>query len=348
MSGIGSLSRASADESCRRTSFVRLDSFFAASHRPAQFDWAWVPIIGLGLLDVLLARWFGMRFLGWQKFSLKIAFPAAVAVYYRVSARSDRLADIGYYMTTWLAFSVFGCILTYLAARVDLPVRDVEFAHFDALLGFDWYRWTIFIVSHKNLAVLLGIAYSTILPQTIGSVIYFSHIRRPDRNDDLLWTTMVAAIITTVMSALLPALGPRFRGQYVEWSATLAAIRDGSASTFSLENLQGIIAFPSFHTVAALLLVYSHRPPVPSFRAILVLNLLMLLSIPAAGQHYLVDMLSGAVVAAVSIAAVRIAMRPNTPAKMQTGISNTHPTTRGLPGFSDHTIPEESLHVLVV
>ena len=308
MSGIGTLSGTR-----KRCTFDLIRSIFAASHRTSQFDWTWVPIIGLGLLDALLARQFGMTFLGWRKFGFKIAIPAAVAVYYRVSARSNRLADIGYYTTVWLVFSVLGCIFTYVAARVNLPLRDIEFAHFDALLGFDWYHWASFVVSHAKFELLLAIAYSTILPQTIGSVIYFSHIQRPDRNDDLLWTTMIAAMLTTVISALLPALGPHFKGQYVEWSATLAAIRDGSASTFSLEHLDGIIAFPSFHTVAAVLLVYSHRPPVPSFSVILVLNLLMLLSVPAAGQHYLVDMISGAAVAAISIVAVRLAVGSQTP-----------------------------------
>jgi hypothetical protein len=275
----------------------------------SRFDRVWVPIIVLGLLDMLLARHFRMHFLGWGAFSLKIAFPAAVACFYRVSGRSDRLADAGYYTTLWLAFTLLGCILTYVVARIDLPLRDVEFARYDSLLCFNWYRWASFVDAHKKLEFLLAVAYCSILPQTIGSMIYFCRIQRSDRNDDLLWTTMLAATITTAISAFLPALGPHLKGQYVEWSATLAAIRDGSASTFSLDQLQGIIAFPSFHVVAAILLVYSHRPPLPSFRITAILNLLMLVSIPFAGQHYLVDMIAGAVVAAASIAAVRLATR---------------------------------------
>jgi hypothetical protein len=238
-----------------------------------------------------------------------ITFPAAVAGYYRVSERSDRLADAGYYTTLWLIFFTFGCILTYIVARIDLPLRDTQFTHYDAVLRFDWCQWVSFVASHKKFRILLAIAYSTILPQTIGSVIYFSHIRRPDRNDDLLRTTMVAAIIATVISGLLPAQGPHLKGQYFEWWATQAAIRDSSSTlTFSLEHLQGVIAFPSFHAVAAILLMYSHRPPVPSFRVALILNLLMLLSVPSEGQHYLVDIISGTIVAAISIAAVRLVM----------------------------------------
>src|SRR5215472_10260889 len=76
---------------------IRIGRLFVVSGRFSRFDWVWVPIIGLGLLDTVLARGVGMRFLGWERFSLMIAFPAAVAGYYRVSGRSDRLADAGYY-----------------------------------------------------------------------------------------------------------------------------------------------------------------------------------------------------------------------------------------------------------
>lgn len=290
---------------------IRMLRLFSMSNRFGRFDWVWVPIIGLGLLDTVLAQRVGIRFLGWERFSLMIIFPAAVAGYYRVSGRSDRLADAGYYTTLWLLFSTLGCILTYIAARISLPLRDAQFARYDALLRFDWCQWTGFVASHKIFKFLLAVAYSTILPQTIGSVIYFSHIRRPDRNNDLLWTTMVAAIIATVTSGLLPARGPHSKGQYFEWWATQSAIRDSSFTpAFSLEQLQGIIVFPSFHTVAAILLIYAHRPPVPTFRAVLILNLLMLLSTPSEGQHYLVDVVSGAIVAAVSIAAVRLVIWP--------------------------------------
>ena len=90
---------------------------------------------------------------------------------------------------------------------------------------------------------------------------------------------MVAAIIATMISGLLRALGPHLKGQYLRVVGHSSALRNGSALTFSLNIFEGIIAFPSFHTVAAILLIYSHRPPVPSFRVMLMLNLLMLLSV---------------------------------------------------------------------
>jgi membrane-associated phospholipid phosphatase len=62
---------------------------------------------------------------------------------------------------------------------------------------------------------------------------------------------------------------------------------------------------PSFHTVLAILFTYAHRPPSRSFIPVAMLNLVMLVSIPFAGHHYVIDMIAGAALAAATIAIVR-------------------------------------------
>ncbi|MGH7814029.1 MAG: phosphatase PAP2 family protein [Candidatus Binataceae bacterium] len=69
------------------------------------------------------------------------------------------------------------------------------------------------------------------------------------------------------------------------------------------------MTFPSFHTALAILFVYSSRPPCRMFIPLFVLNLTMLLAIPFAGDHYLADMIGGAIVVAASILVTRRAMR---------------------------------------
>jgi len=135
-------------------------------------------------------------------------------------------------------------------------------------------------------------------------------IGRSDRNRELLWAGMLSALITASLSGLLPALGPCLKGDMPKWSAVLVTLRDGSLSRFALLNMAGIVTFPSFHTALAILLVYVHRPPLRSFVPVLILNVVMLVAIPFAGHHYLVDMIAGASVAAISIAIVRLAIRP--------------------------------------
>ena len=164
---------------------------------------------------------------------------------------------------------------------------------------------------------LLSHAYNSIYFQVFASIGYFAMIRRTDRMRELFWIGILSAFITSTLAGLFPALGPFINGDIPSCSAVLASIRDGSVTQFALRDLTGIVAFPSFHTVLALLLIYVHRPPLWTFVPALILNALMLVATPFAGHHYLVDLIAGAVVAAISIAIVEVAMRPRRAAQPQ-------------------------------
>lgn len=88
---------------------------------------------------------------------------------------------------------------------------------------------------------------------------------------------------------------------------TLLALRDGSVTHFT--QTKGIVTLPSYHTTQAILLMYVHRAQPRVLPSVVLLNLLMLLSTPTFGGHYLVDMIAGAGVAVVAILAVRGAQR---------------------------------------
>lgn len=71
-----------------------------------------------------------------------------------------------------------------------------------------------------------------------------------------------------------------------------------------LDDLYGLITFPSFHVAAAVLIAYAARGTPLAFLA-LVLNLVMAVSALSEGGHYLVDVLAGAAVAGLAIGVVR-------------------------------------------
>ncbi len=77
-----------------------------------------------------------------------------------------------------------------------------------------------------------------------------------------------------------------------------------------LARLQGVVTFPSYHTVLAILFAYAHRGRW-SFPIFLLINCLMIASIPSEGGHYLSDVLAGAGLAVVAIAAARLILRRN-------------------------------------
>ena len=69
--------------------------------------------------------------------------------------------------------------------------------------------------------------------------------------------------------------------------------------------MQGIITMPSYHTVLAVLFTYAFRRTGLVGYGIATLNLVMLLSIPPIGGHYLVDVLAGGALALGAIAVQR-------------------------------------------
>jgi hypothetical protein len=268
-------------------------------------------IVGLGVVDWVWTQYARVAFVGWSPIAFFLALLVTIGVFYGYSGRSNRLSDAGIYAALWVAFSVVGAILTYAAATVRMPLRDAEFARIDAALGFDWIQWLRFVGSHQLLQRILAIAYATMLPQIIGSIIYFAHTERIDRNRELLCMAIFSLIASTAIASILPAISPyiRLHGVQPEDSQVMLNLRDGTISTVTLGQMQGIIEFPSFHTVIAVLLMYVHRMPSRSFVPVLILNFFMLLSLPSGGHHYLVDLIAGAAVATLSIGIVRTVTR---------------------------------------
>jgi membrane-associated phospholipid phosphatase len=79
-------------------------------------------------------------------------------------------------------------------------------------------------------------------------------------------------------------------------------VRDGSLRYLELFKLAGVIAFPSFHAVSAVLFAWAFAPVRVWGPVALVLNGLMLASTPVLGGHYLVDVVGGIALAVASIA----------------------------------------------
>lgn len=266
-------------------------------------------LLFLGIFDLGLSYLAGYAFTGFSSTLAMIAMLAGVSYGYGRSERSRAIAEMGYYAAMWIAFTVLGVIFTYLMARLRFPLFDAQLAGFDAGIGFDWPHWNAFVARSQAVSLLLSIAYSSLLLQIAASVIYFSHVGQTGRNAELLWTAFISLLFTGMLSAIFPALGAFHHFQTELPRAIhlphLLALRDGSMNVFSLSEMQGIIAFPSFHTVMAILFMYAFRGQGAWFFLIGLLNILMLLSTPTFGGHYLVDMVVGALVAWLAIYLVR-------------------------------------------
>jgi PAP2 superfamily len=279
---------------------------------------AWAVILIVAAIDWVWAGHAGFRITGIRQAAPAVAMLAAVGFLLDYTGRMRPVSDALQYCALWISFAVALEIYSYVAATLCMPLRDAQFALMDRALGFNWTAGFIWIESLSGaIRSILSHAYNSLFVQVFGSIGYFAMIRRSDRNRELLWMGMLSALITTSISGLLPALGPYLNGDMPAWSAVLMTIRAGSLSNLELAKLTGIVTFPSFHTALAVIFVYVHRPPLRSFVPMAILNVLMVVAIPFAGHHYLVDVIAGAAVAAVSIAIVRAAMRPRSLARLE-------------------------------
>ncbi|WP_407070729.1 phosphatase PAP2 family protein [Paraburkholderia rhynchosiae] len=73
------------------------------------------------------------------------------------------------------------------------------------------------------------------------------------------------------------------------------------SKVIDLANAQGVVSLPSFHTALAVLFTYSLRK-VPWLRRVAVpLNVIMILSTPTQGGHYLADVIAGLLLFALTL-----------------------------------------------
>lgn len=263
---------------------------------------------GLALVDALWSHAAGVPSAGWGPVLIGGGLLLGLCVFYSIVRPIAAFAELTLYSALWIGFSVSGCFLSYLAASLSRPLADDMFTAIDASLGFDWVAYADFVRGHEALNAILRAAYNSLMLQIGGSIAVFSLARIAGRNAEFLLSAMIALFMSVAVCAALPALGPWVHFGYpaqstadMAYVADVLALRSGVLPTFTPSQAQGIVCFPSYHTALAILFIYAHRGIRWFWLPITLLNLLMLLSIPVEGGHYLTDMLGGAVVAFCAI-----------------------------------------------
>ena len=274
----------------------------------------WLLLAGLSGCDLLWCAALRMGLSHWWPLAMASLALLGLTLGCRHSGAGRRIAAIAEWILLWLIFAVAGALLTYLAAAQDGPVYDARLALADAELGFNWAAWFDFVAAHPALKLLLAIPYQSLVAQVVLSVLWLSCRGRDDRNAELLINTTLALLMTTAVFFLFPTLGPcvgvpACQDAYVD---DLVGLRHGSLPSLDIMLLKGVIAFPSFHAVLAILFTYAHRGS-RAFVPVAVFNALMLLSVPSEGGHYLVDVLGGVTVGGLAILMTR-ALPARTPA----------------------------------
>jgi len=218
------------------------------------------------------------------------------------------MAEALFYLALWTAFPFLGVRLSYLCFAIGRPLTDTAFAHADDVLGLDWLAWANFVSRHPLFLRAQWIAYGSYIWQPAVAVVVLA-LRRPrEGNAELFNALFISLVLTLVTVALFPAIGALAALGLNAPAAPIVHILREAPAAHPLPY-SGIVAFPSFHTVMAILFVYASRGSRYLFPAAFLLNALVVISVPLGGDHYFVDVFGGAVVSFIGITIARTMAR---------------------------------------
>jgi len=281
------------------------------------FTYSWVPL-GLMALTLVLAMALTGLSIKITSTPLPIGMAAAYVGYayhkaHWATKRDPRVIFILGSTGQILLIPVLMTPMTYVAASANFPLVDAPLMALDRALGLDWMAQFNFIFSHHALLYCTVLAYGMIGWQVFGVPIVLGATRRYRRLQEFTLAFAIALVVTTVISAFMPAMGtydflhvttdPNVftPGAYLDQLKDLPMVRDGSLRHLELMKLTGIVTFPSFHATAATLYLWALWPVRWSRPIAVVANVAMLLATPLGGGHYFVDVFAGIAIAAAAI-----------------------------------------------
>jgi hypothetical protein len=201
-----------------------------------------------------------------------------------------------------------------IAGRMGMSVglQDIHFARMDQAMGVSVPGISAW-ASHHWLGAVANRAYAVLLPMIPVSFLLAAFTGKVKSAQEFIMGNLIAFAIGLPLFALFPAVGPWFgygtpasAGQ-VGCQLGLLALRSPGPYVFHLE---GVVCFPSFHVIWAILCTRALWSFWPLRVPALILCLLIVLSTMTSEWHYFVDVLAGAAVALTSIGLACLLIAP--------------------------------------
>ncbi|WEK00993.1 MAG: phosphatase PAP2 family protein [Candidatus Sphingomonas phytovorans] len=223
-------------------------------------------------------------------------------------------------MTLVLASSMTVACLSILLATLAPPYVDHWLAAADAHL-FPFLSWPDLAIALRGQPALTSIMcqiYSSLLWQPFALIGLLALVGQADAIWRFLHIWILALSVCVTIFAVAPAVTA-----YVHYGFALsdfpaltvnagwrpaeiiAQVRSGAIEDLNVSNMSGLITFPSFHSAAAVILAWSFQR-IPLIRTpFILLNGLMILTVPMIGSHYFIDVCGGIALAVLAIYATR-------------------------------------------
>jgi membrane-associated phospholipid phosphatase len=220
---------------------------------------------------------------------------------------TERLAHLIRTIFSLALFANAMVILSFILTGIlPLPTWDGALATADRALGLNWldmYQW---LARHPAIEALARAVYNSLGEEMLILLIALELLGRHNQARAFLLWFIVSAMATTAIGILFPAAGAfvyyhlpvaSTTGYVAQW----ADLRNGTLRTINPLNNQGLVVFPSFHAILAVLCARAAWPLRIVKFPLLALNLLIILASAAIGGHYFIDIIAGIILAALTI-----------------------------------------------
>ncbi len=231
---------------------------------------------------------------------------AVVFVYCRWR-RAPRLADLARTGLALVLFTNAASFLSYILTGIlPLPRWDGALATADHALGLNWldmYQW---LICHPAIEASAHAVYKSLGPEMLILLFALELLGHHNQARTFLRWFMVSGIATIIIGILIPAAGAVVYyhlpvAPTTVYVSQMADLRNGTLRTVNPFDSEGLVVFPSFHATLAVLCIFAARPLRILKYPLLALNLLIILSSPAEGAHYFIDIIAGIILAALTI-----------------------------------------------
>jgi hypothetical protein len=243
-----------------------------------------------------------------------IAPLGAAAAFYGLVRREAALSAMLACATFLIVFPAGASLLSYLLVTVAGPRIDSVLAAADRSIGFDWPGLMALVARYPFANTLLGYAYVSVMPQTVILLLLLGWRQKIAELYRLSLALAVGALITLAVWTAFPSFGAfsvytlpdAVAGKLglvlgFDYGRVLVQMLQNGPGFISPADLRGLVGFPSYHTQQALLLTWYARSIGALRWPAILLNLIVLVSIPIQGGHHLMDMFGGVAVTVLSV-----------------------------------------------
>ncbi len=270
---------------------------------------AWIICTVLFFVEAVWIYWAGVDFIlgsAW-KLTLVVGFLIAAGALL-AKANRDESAILVFSIAFIILFGKQMNVLNYLSLAIGMPWADAIFASADRALGFDWLALLALFNDSPRTAGWIYTVYNLLGTLMALTAVSLWVMGKFERLREYIFIFAVTGFVTIVIGALLPAGGTFFFYQPATeilanlppepgrfFLEHLVPVRNGELNIINMDQLAGLVTFPSFHTIMALAMTWAVRNTVV-FWPFAAINLVLLIGTPVFGGHYLSDMLAGGVV----------------------------------------------------